>query len=59
LGGPVPDKVETAYRRSDLFAKRHRAGTQTGYRRQMMEAWARFCAAPPAVGRVVPLHRAK
>ena len=33
LAHTVGDKVEAAYRRGDLFAKR----------RQIMEAWARFC----------------
>jgi hypothetical protein len=32
--------VEAAYRRGDLFEKR----------RQIMEAWARFCATPPLAG---------
>lgn len=36
LAHTVGDKVEAAYRRGDLFQKR----------RQMMEAWARFCGAP-------------
>lgn len=35
LAHTVGDKVEAAYRRGDLFAKR----------RQIMEAWARFCSA--------------
>lgn len=35
------DKVELAYRRSDLFDKR----------RQMMDAWARYCATPQAKGK--------
>jgi integrase len=39
LAHAVADKVEAAYRRGDLFQKR----------RQIMEAWARFCAAPLAV----------
>jgi integrase len=34
LAHTVSDKVEAAYRRGDLFQKR----------RQLMEAWARFCA---------------
>jgi integrase len=37
LAHTLPDKVEAAYRRSDLFEKR----------RRLMEAWARFCS-PPA-----------
>jgi integrase len=36
LAHTLPDKVEAAYRRSDLFDKR----------RRLMEAWARFCATP-------------
>jgi integrase len=46
LAHAVQNKVEAAYRRGDLFGKR----------RQLMEAWAKFCSAPAAVGRVVPLH---
>jgi integrase len=38
LAHVVADKVEAAYRRGDLFQKR----------RQLLEAWARFCAVPPA-----------
>ncbi len=45
LAHTVADSVERAYRRGDLFQKRH----------QIMAAWARFCMAPSA-GRVVPLH---
>jgi integrase len=48
LAHVVADKVEAAYRRGDLFAKR----------RQIMEAWAKFCTAPAAGGRVVPLRQA-
>jgi integrase len=44
LAHTVGDKV-AAYRRGDLFQKR----------RQIMEAWARFCDAP-AAGEVVALH---
>jgi integrase len=40
LAHSVGSKVEVAYRRSDLFAKR----------RQLAEAWARYCAAGPADG---------
>jgi integrase len=36
LAHTVADKVEAAYRRGDLFQKR----------RQMMDAWARFCMTP-------------
>ncbi len=38
LAHTLPDKVEAAYRRSDLFDKR----------RKLMEAWARFCMTPTA-----------
>jgi hypothetical protein len=48
LAHTVPDKVETAYRRGDLFHER----------RQIMEAWAKFCAAPAGGGRVVPIRQA-
>jgi integrase len=41
--------VEAAYRRGDLFEKR----------RQLMDAWAQFCAAPATTGEVVPLHAAR
>jgi hypothetical protein len=45
LAHAVSDKVEAAYRRGDLFDKR----------RQLAEAWARFCAAPAIDAEVVPL----
>ncbi len=45
LAHAVESKVERAYRRSDLFEKR----------RELMDAWAYFCEAPPA-GEVVPLR---
>lgn len=46
LAHVVGDKVEAAYRRGDLFAKR----------RQLAEAWARYCAAPMTDrGRVVAI----
>src|SRR5271155_197506 len=45
LAHAVADKVEAAYRRGDLFQKR----------RQIADAWARYCA-PPAVAAVVPLR---
>ena len=38
LAHAVGDKVEAAYRRSDLFEKR----------RRLMDAWAEFCAKPKA-----------
>ena len=46
LAHAVENKVEAAYRRGDLFEKR----------RQLMEAWARFCEIPAANGKVVPLR---
>jgi integrase len=46
LGHAVGDAVERAYRRGDLFEKR----------RQLADAWARYCATPPAEGRVVPIR---
>jgi integrase len=46
LAHAVSDKVEAAYRRGDLFAKRAR----------LMADWARFCASPSAKGEVVPLR---
>jgi integrase len=48
LAHAVSDKVEAAYRRGDLFQKR----------RQLADAWAKFCAAPPAAGAVVPIRHA-
>lgn len=46
LAHAVENKVEAAYRRGDLFEKR----------RQLMEAWERFCALPAASGDVVPMR---
>jgi integrase len=45
------DKVERAYARSDVLAKRA----------QLMDAWSKFCATPPAksTGKVVPLRSAQ
>jgi integrase len=43
LAHSLPDKVEAAYRRSDLFDKR----------RQMMDAWARYCGTVEQSGAVV------
>jgi len=44
------DRVEQAYARSDVLEKR----------RELMNAWAKFCATPPAkgTGKVVPLRSA-
>ena len=47
LGHVVGDAVERAYQRGDLL--------QT--RRQLAEAWARFCRAPTIEGEVVPLRQ--
>jgi integrase len=47
LAHTVGDKVEAAYRRGDLFEKR----------RQLADAWARFCAAPASPGRMVPIRQ--
>jgi integrase len=48
LAHVVGDKVEAAYRRGDLFEKR----------RQLADAWARFCAMPVEAGEVVPIRGA-
>jgi hypothetical protein len=46
LAHPVGDKVETAYRRGDLFEKR----------RQLEEAWAQYCdGEEPTESKVVRL----
>ena len=45
LAHSLPDKVEAAYRRGDLFDKR----------RSLMEAWARFCQTVAAEGAVIQL----
>lgn len=47
LAHTVGDKVEAAYRRGDMFDKR----------RQLADAWARYCAAQPAAS-VTVLRRA-
>ena len=50
LAHAVGDKVEAAYRRGDLFEKR----------RQLANAWARFCTSPSVAAEVVvPLHVAR
>jgi integrase len=43
LAHAIPNAVEAAYRRGDLFEKR----------RRLMEAWAEFCAKPSGGGKVV------
>src|SRR5260370_36212276 len=45
LAHTISDKVEAAYRRGDLFEKR----------RQLADAWARFCAVPVINATVMPL----
>ena len=45
LAHVVADKVEAAYRRTDLLERR----------RELMEAWARFCAL--GAGKVIPIRR--
>jgi integrase len=48
LAHAVGDKVEAAYRRGDLFDKR----------RQLAEAWGRYCGQATAVpAEILPLHR--
>jgi integrase len=48
LAHTVRDKVEAAYRRGDQIEKR----------RRLMDAWATFCAAPPApAAEVTPIRR--
>lgn len=46
LAHVVKNKVEAAYRRGDLFAKR----------RKMMDQWAKFIGATKAGGKVVPIN---
>jgi integrase len=47
LAHVVGDKVEAAYRRGELLLKR----------RQLAEAWGRYCSSAASVGAVVPLKR--
>jgi integrase len=47
LAHTIENKVEAAYRRGDLFQKR----------RQLMEEWARFCAASKFQGEIVAITR--
>jgi integrase len=46
LAHSVGDKVEAAYRRGDLLQKR----------RQLADAWAKFCAAPVVTGEILVLR---
>jgi integrase len=48
LAHAIGDKVEAAYRRGDLFEKR----------RRLMLEWAKYCRAPVATARVVPIKGA-
>jgi integrase len=45
LAHAIPNAVEAAYRRGDLFDKR----------RRLMDAWAEFCAKPSVSGSVAPI----
>jgi integrase len=45
LAHTIENKVEAAYRRGDLFQKR----------RQLMEAWARFCVTTRSRSEIVPI----
>ena len=45
LAHSVGDKVEAAYRRGDLFEKR----------KQLMNAWARYCTEPAQPGKVISM----
>jgi integrase len=47
LAHVIGDKVEQAYRRSDLFEKR----------RRLMDAWTKFCDQPTTAGKIVPISR--
>ena len=49
LAHKITDAVERAYRRGDLFEKR----------RQLAEAWAKFCDGPAVEGEVVPIRAAQ
>jgi integrase len=48
LGHTLKDRVERAYQRGDLLAKRAR----------LMADWGEFCGKPMIVGEVVKLHAA-
>ena len=47
LAHTIGDKVEAAYRRSDLFAKRAR----------LMTEWAKFCEMPSISATVTPINK--
>jgi integrase len=46
LAHSLPDKVEAAYRRGDLFEKR----------RRLMGEWAKFCDRPSSAGKILPIR---
>ncbi len=46
LAHTVANKVEAAYRRGDMFEKR----------RRLMNEWARYCASPQKIGKVVNIR---
>jgi integrase len=46
LAHAIPNAVEAAYRRGDLFEKR----------RRLMDSWASYCAQPAANGKVLPIR---
>jgi len=48
LAHTIPNRVEAAYRRGDLFEKR----------RRLMRDWERYCAKPATSASVTPLRRA-
>jgi len=47
LAHAIGDKVEAAYRRGDLFEKRHR----------LMSEWASFCVSPTRSGVIAPMQQ--
>jgi integrase len=47
LAHAIGDKVEAAYRRGELLRKR----------KQLAEAWSKYCTSPPPTGAVVPLRK--
>jgi integrase len=47
LAHVIENKAEAAYRRGELLAKR----------RQLAEAWSKFCTSPPPAGAVLPMRR--
>ena len=49
LAHAIPNAVEAAYRRGDLFEKR----------RRLMDAWATYCSRPAATGKVLPIRKGR